>query len=62
MVYKYFDKKLQVVMSLRLQINLLLNLRLKMSNYLKNFINPLLENLKREKCIQYSKTIFGVLI
>ena len=33
MVYKFFDKKkLQVVVSLCLQINLLLNLRLKMSN------------------------------
>ena len=32
MVYKTFDKKLQVVVSLRLQINLLLNLCLKMSN------------------------------
>ena len=28
----------------------------------ENFINPLLENLKKEKCIQHSKTIFGVLI
>ena len=39
-----------------------LSLYLKMSNYLKNFINPLLKNLKKEKCIQHSKTIFRVLI
>ena len=32
MVYKFFDKKLQVVVSLCLQINLLLNLCLKMNN------------------------------
>ena len=32
MVYKFFDKKLQAVVSLRLQINLLLNLCLKMNN------------------------------
>ena len=30
-----------------------------MNNYLKNFINPLLENSKKEKYIQHSKTIFG---
>ena len=44
MVYKFFDKK--SVVSLRLQINLLLNLYLKMNNLLMNFINPFLENLK----------------
>ena len=32
MVYTFFDKKLQVVVSLRLQINLLLNSYLKMNN------------------------------
>ena len=32
MVYKFFDKKLQAVVSLHLQINLLLNLYLKMNN------------------------------
>ena len=32
MVYKFFDKKVQVVLSLCLQINLLLNLYLKMNN------------------------------
>ena len=32
MVYKFFDKKLQVVVSLRLKINVLLNLSLKMNN------------------------------
>ena len=38
------------------------NLCPKMNNYLKNLINPLSENLKKEKYIQDSKTIFGVLI
>ena len=32
MVYKFFDKKLQVVLSLCLQINLILNLYLRMNN------------------------------
>ena len=32
MVYKFFDKKLQVVVSLCLQINLILNLYLRMNN------------------------------
>ena len=62
MVYKRFDKKLQVVVSLRLQINLLLNLYLEMKNWLKNFINLLLENSNKEECIWHSKKIFGVLI
>ena len=53
MVYKFFDKKTQAVV---------LNLCPKMSNYLKNFINPLLKNFKKEKFIQHLKTIFGVLI
>ena len=44
MVYKFFDKKLQIVVSLCLEINLLLNLCLKMNNWLKNVINPLLKN------------------
>ena len=39
-----------------------LNLHLKMSNWLKNFINPLLKNLKKGKYIQHSKTIFGLQI
>ena len=55
MVYKFFEKKTKAVVSLRLQINLLLNLYLKMNN-------PLLENFKKEKCIQHSKTIFRVLM
>ena len=45
MAYKYFGKKLQGVV---------LNLCPKMSNYLKNFINPLLEKSKKEKSIQHS--------
>ena len=53
MVYKLFNKKLQLVA---------LNLCLKMNNWLKNFINPLLENSKKEKNIEHSKTIFWVLI
>ena len=31
----------------------------KISNFLMNCINPLLENLKREKCIRHLKTIYG---
>ena len=53
MVYKFFDKKIQIVV---------LSLYLKMNNYLKNLINPLLKNSKKEKCIQHSKTILGVLV
>ena len=58
-VYKCFDKRPKTVVS-HLQLNLLLNQYLKMNNYLKNFINLLLENFKKGKYIQYSKTIFGL--
>ena len=49
MVYKCFNKK---------TAGSGINLCPKMNNYLKDFINPLLKNSKKEKCIQHSKTIF----
>ena len=61
MVHKFFDKNPQVVLSLRFQINLLLNLR-QINNLQMNFINQLLEKFKKEKFILHLKTIFGVLI
>ena len=58
MVYKFFNKNLQVVVPLRLQINLL---NLSQNNNLQmNFINQLLKNLKDEEFINHLKTIFGV--
>ena len=59
MVYKFFDKKTK---GSGVRINLLLNLYLKMDNYLMNFINLLLENFKKGKYIQHSNTIFGLQI
>ena len=58
MVYKCLMKNLQE----GVQSTLILNLRLKISNWLKNFINLLLENLKKEKYIQHLKIIFRMLI
>ena len=52
-------KRLKAVVS-HFQINLLSNLHLKMNNYLMNFINPLLKNLKKGKYIQHLETIFGL--
>ena len=43
MVYKFFDKKSEVVVITRMQINLLLI----MKNQLKNYTNQLLETLKK---------------
>ena len=43
MVYKFFDKKSEVVVIIRMQINLLLI----MKNWLKNYTNQLLETLKK---------------
>ena len=54
MAYKFLIKRPQE-----------LNPHLKISNWQKNFINQLLRNLNKEKCIhhiQHSKTISGVLI
>ena len=48
MGYTFFDKKTN-------------NLH-KFSNWLNNYINQLLENLKEEEFIYYLKTIFGALI
>ena len=60
MVYKFFDKnQKEVVLPLRLQINLLMN---QIINWQMNFINQLLENLKKEKFIHILETIFRVLI
>ena len=53
-VYKVFDKKSSgVVLIMRSN---------KISNYLMNFINQLLEIFKKEKCILHLEIIFGVLI
>ena len=50
MVYKFLDKKTAVV----------LNLCHKMNNYLKNFINPLEENLKNRKMYSaFKDSIWG---
>ena len=51
MVHKFLDKKTAGS-----------GIKSTYQNELKNFINPLLKILKKEKCIQHSKTIFGVLI
>ena len=53
MVYKFLSRTFQEAVQ---------NLCLKMNNWLKNVINKLLENLKKEKYIQHLKIIFGVLI
>ena len=53
MVYTFFDKKTAGSGIKSMHLN---------EKLVKNFINPLLENLKKEKCIQHSKTILGVLI
>ena len=48
MVYTFFDKKSGGVVLLMSQI----------ISWQKNFINPLLENLRKEKHIHYLETIF----
>ena len=48
---------LEVVLTLRLQINLLLN---QIINLQMNFIGRLLENLSKKKFIHLLETIFGV--
>ena len=53
----FLIKRLKAVVS-----HLQINLYLKMSNWLKNFINLSLENLKEGKYIQHSTTIFGLQI
>ena len=52
MVYKFFDKNQKEVVLLMNQI----------INWQMNFINQLLENLKKEKFIHHLEFIFGVLI
>ena len=52
-----YIKRLKAVVS-----HLQINLYLKMSNWLKNFINLSLENLREGKYIQHSTTIFGLQI
>ena len=54
MVYKIFDKKLKG--------RGIKNIIKQIKNKLMNFINQLLGNLKKEKCILLLKTIFQVLI
>ena len=58
MVYKFFDKK-TAGSGVRLQINRLLNLCLKMSNELKNFLNPLLKNLKKRSVFNIQRQYLG---
>ena len=53
MVYKCFDKKIVVLLIMRLN---------KIYNQLKNYTNQSLETLKKEQFILDSQTIFGVLI
>ena len=54
MVYKFFDMKLKGTG--------IKNIIKKINSLLMNFISQLLESLKKEKCILFLKTIFGVLI
>ena len=54
MVYKFFNKKPQVVV-LMMKLN-------KINNWLKNYTKQLLENLKKEEFILHLKTIFRLLI
>ena len=54
MVYKFFDMKLKGTG--------IKNIIKKIKSLLMNFISQLLESLKKEKCILFLKTIFGVLI
>ena len=49
------DKKTPLVLVLIIKLN-------RISNWLKNYTNQLLEHLKKEKYIHHLKTIFGVLI
>ena len=53
MVYKFFDSKVSGSVSKLIPEN---------EQLVMNFINQLLENLKKEKCIEHLKIIFGVLI
>ena len=53
MVYKFFDKKTAGSSIKSMPQN---------EQLAEEFINPLLANLRKENCIQHSKTIFGVLI
>ena len=54
MVYNFLIKKLLVVV-LKMRI-------FQAKNYLKNYINQLLENLRKEKDARLLQTIFGLLI
>ena len=61
-VYKFCGKKSSSD-ALHVQINLLLKANLfQTNNWLKNYTNQSLENLKNEKFNHLLKTIFGVLI
>ena len=60
MVYKFFNKNLvEMVLTLRLQISLLLN---QIINLQMNFTGRLFENLRDKKFIHLSEAIFGVWI
>ena len=61
-VYKFCGKKSSSD-ALHMQINLLLKANsFQTNNWLKNYTNQILENLKNEKFNHLLKTIFGVLI
>ena len=60
MVYKFFNKNLvEMVLTLRLQISLLLN---QIINLQMNFTGRLFENLRDKKFIHLLEAIFGVFI
>ena len=52
MVYKFFDKKSK-------GSSIAIKCVSQNQQLAKNFINPLLKNLKKEKCTQHLKTMFG---
>ena len=74
MVYKFLDKKSTsltgklyqgVVLLIIIIIIIIIIIKIRLSkiyNYLKNYINQLLENFKKEKLILDLEIIFGVLI
>ena len=53
MVYKFFDKKTAGSGIKSMQQN---------EQFAEELHKPIIRNFKKEKCIQHSKTIFGVLI
>ena len=66
MVYHFFDKKSTSLADKSTKgsgVNALTKKSVSQNQQLaKNFLNPSLENLKKERYMQHLKTIFGVLI